>query len=575
MVYRKHNQRGFSLVEILVTASILLLVFGGFFLGYKYSLELITISRSKLTALTLMNSKMEYIQSLSYNAVGTQGGIPAGAILQTSTTTLNKIEFGERVLIEYVDDPADGVGGADSNGITTDYKRVKIEYSWEAAGIPQTMFLVSNIVPRSIESDVGGGTLRVNVFDAGVVPLPGAQVRLVNNTLTPAIDTTRFSDASGIALFGGAPAASEYEIFVTRAGYSADQTHRATTTNPNPTTLPVTVLEADVTTMNFFIDELSDVLVRAFASKTTGAATEEFVDASGIATSTAVAVSSNALRLADTSGTYSATGTAFLSPVAPSPLAEWSRVTVLGNELTDTTARWSLYEPTVPPTLVPDSEIPGNSAGYTFGTIDISTLSASTYPSLQIGLSLATASSTQTPTVDTVEVAYIADAVPRASQAITFTSQKSIGTDASSTPVAKHNYTATTDGSGEALLTGVEWDSYSIQANPYIIAEACPNVPHIVPPGTSTQLDLVLVAASPHTLRVVVEAGGASLTDASVTLSRPGYSETLTTSQCGQVFFNSLNNNSDYTIEVSAAGYPTNTINPFSIDGTMVEVITL
>src|SRR3989344_5779907 len=220
-LFRQKQSRGFSLVEVLVVIAITALVFVGLFAAFEYSLKLIAQSRAKMTALTVANDQ-----------------------------------------IEYIDDDADGIGAADTNGITTDYKQVKVSVEWTINGNTNEVFLVSNITPRSIETNVGGGTLRVNVFDADVQPLPGASVRVVNNTIVPNVDVTRTTDATGVALFGGAPAGPDYEIFVTGVGYSSDQTYMATTSLPTPITQPVAVVEADISTMNFFIDRTSELTVR-------------------------------------------------------------------------------------------------------------------------------------------------------------------------------------------------------------------------------------------------------------------------------------------------------------------------
>ena len=75
--------------------------------GTRVSLELIANSRANING-SLANDRMEYFRSLPYDDADTVAGIPSGIIPQNSTTTLNGIEFSERVLVEYVDDPADG-----------------------------------------------------------------------------------------------------------------------------------------------------------------------------------------------------------------------------------------------------------------------------------------------------------------------------------------------------------------------------------------------------------------------------------------------------------------------------------
>ena len=80
---KKQLQAGSSLVEILIVSAIMLVVFGGLLTSFRYSLELISHSRAKLTALTLANDTMEYVRSLSYNTGGTVSGIPSGYPVNT------------------------------------------------------------------------------------------------------------------------------------------------------------------------------------------------------------------------------------------------------------------------------------------------------------------------------------------------------------------------------------------------------------------------------------------------------------------------------------------------------------
>ena len=118
---------GISLVEVLVVAALAAAIFGALFSSFYFSLELVSDSRARLAAHALATERLEYIRSLTYHDVGTEGGIPAGDIPQQRTTSLNGIEFTERVLIEFVDDPFDGLLTAttsDSNDIPADYKRV-------------------------------------------------------------------------------------------------------------------------------------------------------------------------------------------------------------------------------------------------------------------------------------------------------------------------------------------------------------------------------------------------------------------------------------------------------------------
>ncbi len=574
MAYLKEQfKRGFSLIEVLIVAAVIALFFGGLFLTIQQSIKLTTDTRGRLTALTVANDYIEYIRSLSYDNVGTVSGIPSGLLPQNSTTTLNGIEFNRRVLIEYIDSPADGLGASDSNGITTDYKQAKVEVSWSLYGDSDSVFLVTNIIPRSIETDVGGGTVRVNVFDADVQPLPGATVRLVNTTGTSSIDVTRYTDATGIALFGGAPANSNYQIFVSGSGYSSDQTYVATTSLPNPTTQPFAVEEADITTMNFQIDRLGGLNVRALASQTYNETETQFDDISEVASSSNINVVGGNLVLSG-GGPYAANGVAYLPALTPSTIESWDSVDVVASTSAATSYKIRFYTGTSTYTLVPDSDLAGNSSGFNTDVIDISSLDPVTYPSLVIGLELSTTNSSVSPSVDSVSVLILEEETPRSGLSITAKGAKTIGTLTDGSLVYKTILSDSTDSNGEIIFSDIEFDTYTLTASGYDIAEACSEHPAVVNPGNTTSVDVIYVNDSPNSLRVIVEdSSGNPIKDATVELIK-GSVQTKTTSPCGQVFFPSLLS-PDYELRVSATGYSTFSLDPLSISGDILQTVTL
>lgn len=568
---RTSRLRGFSLIELLVVAAIMALFIGGLFVTIQTSLKLVAESRARMSALSVANDRLEYIRSLSYDAVGTISGLPAGNIPQVSTSTLNGFLFTERTLIEFIDDPADGVGASDSNSITTDYKRAKIEISWTMREETKTLVLVTTVVPRSIETNVGGGTIRVNVTDANVAPVGGASVRLLNTSGTTTVDVTKLTDSTGSVLFGGAPAGSGYQVFVTRTGYSSEQTYVATTSIPNPVLQPISLLAADISTVNVQIDALSTVALRLLSDRTEASSSRSFASSSELASSTNVAVVADNLELASSAGVYQTNGVGMLTAVAPSPLARYETITVQESIPAQTARLIRVYASTTPDSLIPDSDLPGNSAGFVGNTIDISQLDTTTYPSLTIGVALETSNTAVTPQVDAVTLYYTESETPL-STTFNWRGTKVIGSQLDFSPIYKHDYSTTTDTDGERLLNNVEWDTYQVTIAGYDIEEACTTHPLAVAPNTSNTLTLITTPDSAHSLRVVVTAGGMPLRNATVTLTR-GSSDVETTGGCGQVFFDGLTSAADYQLSVSASGYTTATIDPVSISGdTVVEV---
>ena len=578
----KKRPHGFTIVEALIVIAIGVTMFGSLLVTFGYAFDLLSHAKARTTALSIATDKMEYFRSLPYDDVGTVSGIPAGTIPQNSTTTLNKIVFSERILVEYVDDPADGLLTAtttDSNGIPADYKRVKIEMSWTVKGVTKSISLVSNIVPRSIETTAGGGTVRVNVLDADASPLMGAQVRLVNDSTSPTIDVTKNTDSSGTALFSGAPAASNYEVIVTAPGYSTDQTYVADVTNPNPITSPFSLLEADISTVTFQIGELSDMDITTYSSITDVGDTEAFLGTTGIATSSGTEVASGVLRLEQSAGVYDSNGQAKLVTLTPSPLEAWGAITVAATTPANTQYKVQLFTGSSSAyTLIDDSDLPGNALGFTGPVIDISSLDAGSFPSIVVGVSLETSNTSVTPSIDEIGVYYRADATVRTGVALALHGNKVIGTDLSAAPIYKTALSGTTNGSGELGFTNVEFDSYVFTIpGGLLVTTACPALPLLHEAGINSSLDIVLRSSvSPSLRTTVLSSAGTPIPGVSVTLSRSGFNATADTNLCGQTFMHSgVVLESDYDIVVSKPGYVTQNINTFTINGNTDTVITL
>ncbi len=568
---------GFSLVEVMVTVAVIALVFTGLFAGFEYTLKLISQSHSKMTALSLATDRMEYIRSLPYDMVGTIAGIPSGTLPQNRNVTLNEINFNERVLIEYIDDDADGTGLLDSNGVIADYKRIKVEYTWIIGASSQSFFSTSSIMPRSIETTAGGGSLRVNIFDANVVPLQNIDVRLVNNTTTSTIDVSKKTDATGAVIFTGAPASANYEIFVSAPGYSSDQTHQSTTTLNNPNTLPVAILENDVSTMNFQVDKVSDLTVKLLTSKSVNSLTETFDDVLGLDTLSDATTTSGKLVLKDTAGVYENSGYVILNLLTPSPIEAWGIAEMDFIKPLNTDVRVHFYTSTSTSDLISESYLPGNLAGFTGKYVDLSPLNTLAFPTIVAGINLSTTDTAVTPEVLEFSIKYLDTITTLNSSPVIIKGNKTLGTMADASIVYKYNVSTTTNGSGEIALKDLEWDVYNtVVDNSYVISEACSANPYVLAPDVESTVTYTLVPATSDNLRVVVKDGsGQNIIGATVELDRSGYNDIKDTGWCGQTFFGGVTNNSDYTLTVSAPGYTTQVLTPITISGAVVQIVTL
>lgn len=570
------KQSGLLLVELLVVTAISVLIFGALFLSFQFTLELIATTRSKLSALSLANDRMEFFRSLAYDDVGVVSGFPAGTIPQTSTLTLNGLDFEERVRVDYVDDPADDIAGVDSNAIITDYKQIKLEYTWTLDGDANELSLTSYIVPRSVETNVGGGTARINVLDSDSTPLVGASVRLTSASTTFTYDVTNPTDASGSALFA-VPADSGYEVLVSAniAGtqYSTSSTYRATTSNPNPIVAPFAVPEAAISTLTFQIGELSDLRVRAKSVIIEDSAAELFGDGLGIASSSGTtAVSAGMLVLGDTAGVYETTGSVFLTPIAPVTIEQWEVTKIVADTPIGANYVVQIYtgDASTVYTLIPDVDLPGNSTGFTDTLLDISELDAGLYPDITVGITLSTTDTSVTPAIDELVLYWRENSADRSAFSIDVQGDKIIGTETDSSPIYKSTTTITTDVSGVHDLQAIEFDSYTFTPVPSTdLASACPAHPFNHQAGVDGEVELVYVANNTNTLRLsVVDSLGRAVPGATARLERSGYDVSQDTNTCGQTFFTGgILDDSDYTLTVSATGFSDEVIDPFTVSG--------
>jgi len=160
----------------------------------------------------LANQKLELAHNLSYNQVGTVGGIPAGSIPETEAITLNKITYTVKTTVFYIDDPFDGSFPNDS--LAWDYKRVKVKVSWSGA-LSGELFLQTDIAPKGIETTGSGGVISVLVFDADGEAVPQADINVRNDQVNPPINAFYQHDKifRNSACFIGAKHVHASEIF--------------------------------------------------------------------------------------------------------------------------------------------------------------------------------------------------------------------------------------------------------------------------------------------------------------------------------------------------------------------------
>lgn len=254
----KYNRRGFNLVEAVVGTAILLMFALSLYGLMTGALNLINDDQNRTVALGIARKKIELIKNLPYDSVGTVGGIPAGTLLQSETEILNNVTYTINSNIKYVDDNFDDLAPSDT--LNTDYKKVRVRVTWQQGNVDNPVVLVTNIVPTTIESTSGGGTLWIEVFDPSsdpIEPVRDATVSIEAPTVSPPVSTTGETDENGRLILPGMPPGIEaYAVIVSKQNYSTDQTYDNDENNPNPDPPHLNVVAGEVTQEYFEISRL-------------------------------------------------------------------------------------------------------------------------------------------------------------------------------------------------------------------------------------------------------------------------------------------------------------------------------
>jgi hypothetical protein len=267
MIFRKAmgSKKGTSLIDFLLSMAIVVMLFGGVYAVYFSIVNAVQNIGTRNAAAAVMANEIETIRNLPYASVGTVGGIPSGVLPQSQTVAYGHYTFTLQTDIRSIDDPFDGtLGGTPNDTSPADYKLASVQATCTSCtGTFLPVTVTATVAPKNLETNAGEGSLFIYVLDAIPSAVSGASVHVTNASVTPAIDLTDTTNASGVLELVGAPTSTQgYQVTVTKAGYSKSQTYPpGAPGNPNPDDPNLTVVNQTVSKKTLRIDRVSQMTV--------------------------------------------------------------------------------------------------------------------------------------------------------------------------------------------------------------------------------------------------------------------------------------------------------------------------
>lgn len=575
-----NKRNGFTLVEALVGVALVTIVFTGIIGVYRLGLKVIGVSKNKVVATAIANATMETIRALPYASVGVKNAVlpnAAGILDSASTTVSNNVFYLVTTSVQYVVDPADGLGAADTCNL--DYKNVRVNVSW-GGNFSSHIEFSTDVMPPTLAQEAQscqsqpGGILTVTAFDSSGALIPSPLIE-VNNVATPAINDSA-TPASGKYSFPLPVGA--YRIQVSKEGYSTTRTYGSDeVAQPNDPDLMV--FNGGVTAKSLSIDRSATISVDGISPDGQNGFSDSFADQTQISDLYSTQINAGSITLAGPP--YDSSGDAVSSQIYPGDLVLWDEFTFsdIRPPLTDITYQILYYDGSAWQ-LVPDQYVGGNSSGLSVSPVQLSSLDVASYPRLEIKANLSSSDTLVSPQVKSWQVTWVSKTgVPVPNASFHLQGQKTIGKDANGVNVYKYSQNLALNGGARLDLNDMENDLYTFSTDPaagFNLSGIDPSPqPVNVAPEANVPVKLYLQPQNSFLLTIQDQDTLRPVTSAAVHLTNAGigYDTTQYSNVAGQTFFAPLKAGT-YSMEIVVPGYE-NTSSTVAVSGEKSDFISI
>ena len=263
------QNKGLTLIETLVSIVVFVVVALATYKAFSVLMETVSVSRAKIAATEIADQQFEIIRNLPYKDVGIVSGLPAGKIQRNQSILNDNYSFDLTTTIRNIDDPFDGtINGDPVDTSPADYKSVTLDISCSNCKSFNPLKFVTLVAPQGLETASTNGALFVQVFDVNGSPVQNASVHIVNNQTSPSTIIDDTTDNKGLLQIVDAPPGTNvYNITVSKAGYSQDQTYPiGGIAGANPINPDATVVVQKVTQTSLSIDRTSTLSISSVDS---------------------------------------------------------------------------------------------------------------------------------------------------------------------------------------------------------------------------------------------------------------------------------------------------------------------
>lgn len=260
------NIAGFTLLETIIGVGLFTIISVSIYFAYSNVLDILIAAQSNIAALTVASNEIEVIRNVPYPDVGLRNGSPLGTLMPTKTVYYSGLPFRVDTVVRNTDNSFDGVlNGNPNDTIPADYKIVEVTVTCTGCARFIPIKITTTVAPRSLESATRNGALLIRVIDGSGVAVSGANVSIINNKVSPAININDTTDVNGDLNFVDiATSSAGYHVSVTKSGFTTDTTYPpAAVGNPNPINPDATVNEQETTKLSFSIDRVSTLNFKA------------------------------------------------------------------------------------------------------------------------------------------------------------------------------------------------------------------------------------------------------------------------------------------------------------------------